>query len=49
MKKQIKDKAIRKIIYISFLEHMTNADWDTVDEAGGHDPIFDDVVKEYYA
>lgn len=41
------DPDVRKRLYETMLDVLTDRDWDVVDEAMGIDEIFDEVVKEW--
>ncbi len=42
--KHVPEPKTREKIYKPFYEEMSDADWDTQDEAAGVDPIFDKVL-----
>jgi hypothetical protein len=49
MKKKVKDKETRKIIYKILIESFENNDWDTQEECMGSDKAFDEVLKDLHA
>lgn len=46
VKKEVRDDKARKRIYKTVLAEMEMHDWDTQDEAGGIDPVFDKLLSE---
>lgn len=44
----ILDDKLRKGVYIALFEALSGNDWDTVDECRELDPVFDEVIEEYW-
>jgi hypothetical protein len=48
LKREIKDKAVRKIIYRKLIDALENNDWDCQNEAEGEDPVFNEALHEMH-
>lgn len=40
----VTDSEVRKVLYQDLLDALRGQDWDTVDEATGIDPLFDEIA-----
>ena len=45
---KVKDKKLRKSLYLSIISAFENADWDGQDECEGIDDAFDKALKELH-
>ena len=48
LQKYVEVDKVRRWIYCDLIDSLTSMDWDTVDEALGIDPEFDNAVREKF-
>lgn len=46
MQENVDDDETREAIYIDLIEAFEDADWDTLDECIGIDPVYDQILKD---
>lgn len=48
LQKAIPDKEARKVALTHLIDCFEEADWDTLDECLGQDPVYDEIYNERY-